>query len=65
LDDRDNESARFLTYMVAARQPLSAAIGEGILGMLQSRQPLLTESIYAQSKFQASGSEKGGIYRTA
>lgn len=45
LDERDNDPARFLTYLVAALQTIAANIGEGVLAVLQSPQPLPTESI--------------------
>jgi LuxR family maltose regulon positive regulatory protein len=41
----DNDSTRFLTYLVAALQTVAASIGEGVLGLLQSPQPPPTESI--------------------
>ncbi len=39
LDEGENDPARFLTYLVAAVQTIAATIGEGVLGVLQSRQP--------------------------
>ena len=45
LDEGDNDPIRFLTYLVAALQTISANLGEGVLGMLQSPQPPPTESI--------------------
>jgi LuxR family maltose regulon positive regulatory protein len=45
LDEGDNDPARFLTYLVAALQTISANIGVGILNGLQSPQPPSTESI--------------------
>src|SRR5574341_1421771 len=59
LDEGDNDPARFLTYLVAALQTLAlrsprrgsgdegiaANIGQAVLGVLQSPQPLPTESI--------------------
>src|SRR5215469_14747743 len=39
LDERDNDPARFLTYLVAALQTISATIGAGILRVLQASQP--------------------------
>ena len=45
LDEADNAPARFLTYLVAALQTIDAAIGKGMLGLLQSPQPPPTESI--------------------
>jgi ATP/maltotriose-dependent transcriptional regulator MalT len=47
LDDRDNDPARFLTYLVAALQTVDVTIGEGVLGAFQSPQlppiePILT-----------------------
>jgi LuxR family transcriptional regulator, maltose regulon positive regulatory protein len=45
LDEGDNDSAHFLTYLVAALQTVSADMGEGVLGALQSPQPPSTESI--------------------
>ncbi len=45
LDEGDNDSARFLTYLVAALQTIAPTIGEGVLGVLQSSQPPPTEAI--------------------
>jgi ATP/maltotriose-dependent transcriptional regulator MalT len=45
LDEGDNGPTRFLTYIVATLQTIAANIEEGILGVLQSPQPLSTESI--------------------
>ncbi|MGM0879660.1 MAG: LuxR C-terminal-related transcriptional regulator [Bacillota bacterium] len=46
LDERDNDPARLLTYLVAALKTIAASIGEGVLAVLQSpQQPLPTESI--------------------
>jgi len=45
LDERDNDPARFLTYLIAALQTIVANLGEGVLGMLQSPQPPPTEAI--------------------
>jgi len=45
LDEGDNDSTRFLVYLVAALQMIAANIGKGVLGMLQSPQPPPTESI--------------------
>src|SRR5437868_8040039 len=39
LDEGDNDPARFMAYLVAALQTITATIGEGVLGMLQSSQP--------------------------
>lgn len=39
LDEEESDPARFLTYLVAALQTLAAAMGEGVLGALQSPQP--------------------------
>src|SRR5437016_12627112 len=36
LDEGDNDPARFVAYLVAALQTVSATIGEGVLGVLQS-----------------------------
>lgn len=38
LDKGDNDTARFLTYLVAALRTISAKIGEGVLSALQSPQ---------------------------
>jgi LuxR family transcriptional regulator, maltose regulon positive regulatory protein len=43
LDEGDNDPARFLTYFIAALQSIKPNIGAGILGALQSAQPLLLE----------------------
>jgi LuxR family maltose regulon positive regulatory protein len=45
LDEGDNDSARFLTYLVAALQTIKAEIGAGLLGTLQSPQPPPPEMI--------------------
>ena len=45
LDEGDNDPTRFLTYLVAALQMITANIGAGVLGVLQSPQPPPTESI--------------------
>jgi LuxR family maltose regulon positive regulatory protein len=45
LEDGDNDLSRFLTYLVAALQTISASIGAGALAALQSPQPPSTESI--------------------
>jgi len=45
LDEGDNDSARFLIYLVAALQTIMANIGKGVLGALQSPKPPSTESI--------------------
>jgi LuxR family maltose regulon positive regulatory protein len=45
LDEGDNDPTRFLTYLVAALQTISADIGAGALAVLQSPQPPSTESI--------------------
>jgi len=45
LDEGENDPTRFLVYLVAALQTIAANIGKGVLGVLQSPQPLPTESI--------------------
>ncbi|MBA3531650.1 MAG: LuxR family transcriptional regulator, partial [Ardenticatenales bacterium] len=45
LDEADNDSTRFLAYLVAALQTIAAPIGERVLGMLQFPQPPPPESI--------------------
>src|SRR5260221_83743 len=45
LDEGENDPARFLAYLVAALQTISANIGEGVLGMLQSSQAPPSEAI--------------------
>ena len=45
LDEGDNDPARFLSYLVAALQTIAPNIGEGVLSLLQSSQPLSTEAI--------------------
>ena len=39
LDERDEDPARFLAYLLAALQTIAPGIGEGVLGVLQSPQP--------------------------
>jgi LuxR family transcriptional regulator, maltose regulon positive regulatory protein len=45
LDERDNDPARFISYLVAALQTIQTGIGEGLLAALQSPQPLQIETI--------------------
>lgn len=45
LDERDSDSVRFISYLIAALQPIKAGIGEGLLASLQSPEPPSTESI--------------------
>ena len=45
LDERDNDPARFLTYLVAALQTIAPTLGKGVLGVLQSPQPPSTEAL--------------------
>lgn len=45
LDEGDNDSIRFLTYIIAALQTIFPNIGADALRMLQSAQPPQTESI--------------------
>ena len=45
LDEGDNDSARFLTYLIAALQTVGVNLGAGLLGALQSPQPPSSESV--------------------
>jgi LuxR family transcriptional regulator, maltose regulon positive regulatory protein len=45
LDDSDNDSARFLIYLISALQKVEANIGADVLGVFQSPQPPPVESI--------------------
>ena len=45
LDEGDNDPTRFLIYLVAAVRTIAPAIGEALIGALQSPQPPPTESI--------------------
>ncbi|MCI0519177.1 MAG: helix-turn-helix transcriptional regulator, partial [Chloroflexi bacterium] len=45
LDEGDNDPARFLTYLIAALQTITANIAAGTLAVLQSPQPPPTEAI--------------------
>ncbi len=45
LDEGENDSTGFLTYLVAALQTIAPTIGEGVLGVLQSPQPPPPEAI--------------------
>ena len=45
LDEADNNTARFLTYLISALQTISVNIGKGVLAALQSSQPPSTESL--------------------
>ncbi|NDJ62956.1 MAG: tetratricopeptide repeat protein [Chloroflexi bacterium] len=40
LDTHDNDSARFLAYLIAALQTLDTRIGAGLVGLLRMREPL-------------------------
>jgi LuxR family maltose regulon positive regulatory protein len=40
LDEGDNDPARFLTYLVASLQTITKDIGKGVLGAIQTSQPL-------------------------
>ncbi len=45
LDEGDKDPARFLTYLVAALQKIKSGIGQNLLAILQSPQPLQIENI--------------------
>ncbi len=45
LDEADNDPTRFLTYLVAALQTITAGVGEGVLRMLQSPGPPPAEAM--------------------
>src|SRR2546429_2215922 len=45
LDEEENDSTRFLTYLVAALQTIAATIGERVLGVLQPPHPPPLEAI--------------------
>ncbi len=45
LDEEDNDLTRFLTYFIAVLQTISAEIGTGVSGVLQSPQPPPIESL--------------------
>jgi LuxR family transcriptional regulator, maltose regulon positive regulatory protein len=45
LDEGDNAPARFLAHLIAALRTVTADIGRGVLGALESSQPPPTESI--------------------
>jgi LuxR family maltose regulon positive regulatory protein len=45
LDEGDNDSTRFLTYLIAALQMIAPYIGKGMVGVLQSPLPPPTETI--------------------
>jgi len=45
LDERDNDPARFLTYLIAALQTIAPTLGKGMVGALQSPQPPPAEPI--------------------
>lgn len=45
LDESDSDPTRFLTYFIAALQTIFTALGEGVLAMLQSPQPLPIETL--------------------
>ena len=45
LDEGDNDTARFLTYLIAALQTIESNVGQGLLGALQSPGQVNVESI--------------------
>ncbi len=45
LDKGDNDTTRFLVYLVSALQGIAADVGEGVLGAIQSPQPPSVDSI--------------------
>jgi LuxR family maltose regulon positive regulatory protein len=45
LDDGDNDPARFMAYVVAALQTIQETIGETVVAVLQSPQPLPVEAV--------------------
>lgn len=45
LDDGDNDTIRFLRYLIVALQSISPVIGKGILGLLDSPQPPPVETL--------------------
>ncbi|HEV7128736.1 MAG TPA: LuxR C-terminal-related transcriptional regulator, partial [Ktedonobacterales bacterium] len=45
LDERDNDPARFLTYLIAVLQTIAPTVGNGVVGALQSPQPPPAEPI--------------------
>ena len=45
LDEGENDSTRFLTYLVAAVHTITPTTGEGVLTLLQSSQPPPPESM--------------------
>jgi LuxR family maltose regulon positive regulatory protein len=45
LDEGDNDPTRFLSYIIAALQTISANVGEAVLSILQAPQPPPIESI--------------------
>jgi len=45
MDKGDNDPARFISYLVAALQTIKAEIGEGLLAVLQSPEPVQIETI--------------------
>ena len=44
LDERDNDPARFISYLIKALQTIKPGIGEALLAVLQSPQPLQIET---------------------
>ncbi|MCL4561375.1 MAG: helix-turn-helix transcriptional regulator, partial [Chloroflexi bacterium] len=45
LDEDDNDPVRFWSYLIAACQRVQPSVGETILGLFQSPQPLPAEAI--------------------
>ncbi|HSL46857.1 MAG TPA: LuxR C-terminal-related transcriptional regulator [Anaerolineales bacterium] len=48
LDERDNNVARFLIYIISALQEISPNLGEGLLDVIRASQPLPMESILTE-----------------
>ena len=58
LDEADNDSTRFLFYLIAALQQVDAQIGGNVIPVLQSTQPFLLSELVAQLINQISATGK-------
>ncbi len=58
LDDGDNDSTRFLNYLIAALQQINSQIGSNVLPILHSSQPFILSEVVSQIINQISATRK-------